>query len=79
MNAFDDIKPYNMPANYLLIYDNSTSTFLTSYSSILDNCTWGNSLDAVHFADQAAVDAAIAQWNGGSQNGRFIGKNPPPR
>lgn len=67
-----------MPSNYFIIYDNSTSTFLTVYSSILDNCTWGNPLDAVHYATQADADNAIAQWNGGSQNGRFIGKNPPP-
>lgn len=67
-----------MPVNYLLIYDNNTSLFLTVYSSNLDNCEWGNPFDAVHYADQAAVDYAIGQWNGGSQNGRFIGKNPPP-
>lgn len=67
-----------MPGNYLMIYDNSTSQFLTSYSSNLDNCTWGNSLNAVHYVDQAAVDYAIGQWNGGDQSGRFVGKNPPP-
>jgi hypothetical protein len=64
-----------MPANYLLIYDTQTQLFLTYYSVSLPNCLWGNPLDGVHFADQAAVDAAIAEWNLGEQN-RFIGKNP---
>lgn len=68
-----------MPSNYLLIYDNLTGLFLTSYSVSLPNCLWGNPLNGVHFANQAAVDAAISSWEGGSQNGRFVGQNPPVR
>ena len=68
-----------MPANYFLIYDTQTGLWLKTYSTDLPQCTWGYSIEALHFDTQALADAAINSWSGGSQGGRFIGKNPPPR
>ena len=52
--------------------------FLTSYSTVLGNCQWGNVQDAVCFDTQEQANNTISSW--GQEPGvNFVGQNPPPR
>lgn len=68
-----------MPNQDKVIFDTQTLLYCDHYSINLNFCTWSGSANAQLFASQTAVDAAINSWEGGNQDGRFIGKNPPPR
>lgn len=76
MNAFDKLKIKHMPANYKVISDTTTGLYLTYYSTWLENCLWGNILEAIHFSTQEQADAAIISW-GETPGAKFIGHNPP--
>lgn len=66
-----------MPLGKKVIKDTLTGLFLTSYSTVLANCSWGAAdVPLVEFADQSAADAAITSW-GETPGSRFIGQNPP--
>lgn len=67
-----------MPLTNKVIFDNLTGLYCDHYSININFCTWSGPENAQLFSSQATVDAAINSWDGGSQDGRFIGKNPPP-
>lgn len=58
-----------------VILDSVTGLYLTSYSTRLENCSWGVVKDAIDFGTQALADAAIATWE--DTSGRFQSSNPP--
>lgn len=63
-----------------VVRDTVTDLFLTSYSTVLENCSWGNAVDAIEFEDVPAAETVANNLNGQqSQQDRFIGQNPPPR
>lgn len=66
-----------MPHNNFVIENTESGLFCIGYNEILENCSWGNILNAVRWDTQVLVDAAIAEW-GSQPAGKFIGKNPPP-
>lgn len=66
-----------MPQTYWMVLDQNTSLFLTYYSTVLANCLWGNSIDAIHFSTEAQANTVIESW-GEVVGQRFIGKNPKP-
>lgn len=68
-----------MPNPIWVIFDNNTGLYCDHYSINLNFCSWSNPATAQTFATLAQAESAINEWEGGSQNGRFIGKNPPPR
>lgn len=59
------------------ILDTQTGLFCSFYSISLNNCGWDVPLNAIDFGTQEAANNAINAWEGGSQEGRFIGSNPP--
>lgn len=64
-----------MDCNFV-IYDSVTGLYLTSYSTRLENCSWGNLKDALCFETKELADAAIATW--GDTTGRFSSNPPNP-
>ncbi len=64
-----------MPQTWV-VKDTVTELFLTSYSTDIGNCQWGNVGHAVTFLTQASANAAIGSW--GDTEGRYVGQNPPP-
>lgn len=65
-----------MPHNWV-IENTDTHDCCTAYNETLQNCSWGNILDAVRWDTQSEVNDAIAEW-GSQPAGKFIGKNPTP-
>lgn len=67
-----------MPGQIGLIYDTLEDKYCSHYSINFNFCTWGTVETAQAFTSKQDADNAIAAWPDGDQNGRFIGKNPPP-
>ena len=76
--AFNKTKTKPMPDQTKVIFDNQTGLYCDHYSININFCSWSDGSSAQLFSSQTTVDAAINSWEGGSQDGRFIGKNPPP-
>lgn len=67
-----------MPQNYFVVKDTVTGLFLTYYSTLLENCLFGNVGDAIHYNEEDATTTAN-DLNQQANADRFIGQNPPPR
>lgn len=77
MTAFDKIKNKIMPQEIWGIKDNNTGLWLDHYSINVNFCTWSSAANAQDFETEQNANNAIQQWEGGDQEGRFIGSNPP--
>lgn len=62
-----------------VIQNTETEQYCSHYSINPNFCSWGTIATAQTFPSKEDAETAIAAWPGGSQNGKFIGKNPPPR
>lgn len=77
MSAFDKLKSKYMPHANWLIFDSVTSLWLKTYAIDPSSAQWTNiTIEALHYETEAEAQAVVDTW--GNQNGRFIGKNPPP-
>lgn len=68
-----------MPQNYFVVKDTVTGLFLKTYSTQIENCTFGNAAEALHFATLEDATTTANDLNLQSTADRFIGQNPPPR
>ncbi len=61
-----------------VVKDTLTGLYCTDYNTYLENCSWGNSQDAVQFDTLELAQNAANDMNGQSGNqDRYIGQNPP--
>jgi hypothetical protein len=67
-----------MPGQLWVIFDTQAELYCSHYSTNPNFCSWGGPATAQVFSSKQDTDNAIAAWPGGDQNGKFIGKNPPP-
>ena len=66
-----------MPKANWLVFDTQTELYLKTYSIDINSCQWSNVIiECLHFLTEQDCIDLINTWEGGSQNGRFIGKNP---
>lgn len=70
-----------MPQCSLAIKDTVTSLWLTSYSTLLENCQFGTPQDAIccDSMSQPEFQGMLDNMNDQAGSLRFIGANPPPR
>lgn len=61
------------------IFNTDTNQWCSHYSINPNFCSWGGPATMQTFTDEQDAENHINAWPGGSQNGKFIGKNPPPR
>lgn len=67
-----------MPTQLWVIFDTVNELYCAHYSTNPNFCTWGSAGTAQTFLTKGDADNSIAAWPGGDQNGKFIGRNPPP-
>lgn len=61
------------------IQNTETGQWCSHYSINPNFCSWGGPETMQVFSSKQNAETAIDAWPGGSQNGKFIGQNPPPR
>lgn len=68
-----------MPNQLWAIHDEELNLWCSHYSINPNFCTWGSPATAQIFSTKQDADNAIEAWPDGDEDGRFVGKNPPPR